>query len=138
MTQVRRILVVAVLALGAGGCASSDQPADEADADVDGTLTTDPTDATDTTEPTESETTTTGYDRQETIDNLVTDAGMTRDQAVCVVDDIEESLGTDALDEAVRSSPSPDSIPSTDEASGLAPEVQDALTDAVTRCMTID
>ena len=65
------------------------------------------------------------YDRQETIDNLVADSGLTEEQAVCVVDVLEASVGTEALNEAVD----------TDDATDLSPEIEDALTDAVSECV---
>jgi hypothetical protein len=84
---------------------------------------------------TTEELSTSKYDRQETIDNLTTDAGLTGEQAICVVDFLEEEVGTDALDEAVNSEPDPSSGPSSDDAADLPPEIQDALTDAVSECV---
>ena len=86
--------------------------------------TTDSSDTTDDTDTTDGDSTE-EYDRQETIDNLVADGGVTEEQAICVVDILEASVGTDALDEAVNS----------DEVEDLSPEIQDALTDAVGECV---
>jgi len=39
------------------------------------------------------------YDREEFISELQTDAGITTEQATCVVDTLEEEWGTDRLDD---------------------------------------
>ncbi|MEM9132885.1 MAG: hypothetical protein AAF962_05995 [Actinomycetota bacterium] len=40
-----------------------------------------------------------GYDRQETIDDLVTDAGVDEATATCIVDGMEAQIGEDRLGE---------------------------------------
>ncbi len=64
------------------------------------------------------------YSREETIDNLMEDGGLTEEQATCVVDELEDAVGTDKLDEAVDKDPEE-----------LDPEVQDALTTAFSDCV---
>ncbi len=65
------------------------------------------------------------YSRDETIDNLVSDAGLTKEQATCVVDTLEDEVGTEELDKAVNQ----------DDTEDLSPEIQDALTNAVSDCV---
>lgn len=65
------------------------------------------------------------YSRDETIDNLVSDAGLTEEQATCVVDKLEDEVGTEELDKAVNQ----------DDAEDLSPEIQEALTTAVSDCV---
>lgn len=45
------------------------------------------------------------YSRDETIDNLVNDAGLTEEQATCVVDKLEDEVGTEKLNEVVNEDP---------------------------------
>ena len=39
------------------------------------------------------------YDRDETIDDLMTDSGLTEEQATCIVDRLEDEIGEDRLGE---------------------------------------
>lgn len=39
------------------------------------------------------------YDRQELIDELVTDTGITEEQATCMADGMEEQIGVDRLND---------------------------------------
>ena len=64
------------------------------------------------------------YSRDETIDNLV-EEGLTEEQANCVVDTLEDEVGTDELDKAVNQ----------DDSEDLSPEIQAALTTAVSDCV---
>ena len=64
------------------------------------------------------------YSRDETIDNLV-EEGLTEEQANCVVDTLEDEVGTEELDKAVNQ----------DDSEDLSPEIQAALTTAVSDCV---
>ena len=64
------------------------------------------------------------YSRDETIDNLVEDAGLTEEQATCVVDTLEDEVGTDELDKAVNQ----------EDPEDLSPEIQAALQTAAANC----
>lgn len=63
-----------------------------------------------------------GYDRQEGIDTMV-ESGLTEEQATCVVDELEVSIGKDRLGER--------GVGSDD----LSPEETQAVFDATTKCV---
>ena len=67
------------------------------------------------------------YSRDETIDNLVEDGGLTREEATCVVDKLEDEVGTDKLDEVVNDDP--DNPPA---------DVAEAFTNAYIDCLGFD
>lgn len=45
------------------------------------------------------------YSREKTVDNLVEDGGLTEEQANCIVDVLEDEVGTEVLDENVEKDP---------------------------------
>ena len=69
------------------------------------------------------------YDHDATVEELMETNGLTKEQAECFADALEDSLGTETLDQAV-----------TDQEDGkeLSQEVIDAQTEAATECLSGD